>query len=63
MAKILINSLLWYMNDKLSCLTAQTIIKIVSDFYSPEEIVDAKTVLHNNYEGADRLKLRQNDQK
>ena len=63
MAKILINSLLWYMNDRLSCLTAETIIKIVSDFYSPEEIVEAKTVLHNNYEGAGRLKLRQGDQK
>ena len=63
MAKILINSLLWYMNDILSCLTAETIIKIVSDFYSPEEIVEAKTVLHNNYEGAGRLKLRQGDQK
>ena len=43
MAKILINSLLWYMNDRLSCLTAETILKIVSDFYSPEEIVEAKT--------------------
>ena len=63
MAKILINSLLWYMNDRLSCLTAETIIKIVSDFYSPEEIVEAKTVLQNNYEGAGRLKLRQGDQK
>ena len=62
MAKILINSLLWYMNDRLSGLTAETIIKIVSDFYSPEEIVEAKTVLHNNYEGAGRLKLRQGDQ-
>ena len=63
MAKILINSLLWYMYDRLSCLTAETIIKIVSDFYSPEEIVEAKTVLHNNYEGASRLRLRQVNQK
>ena len=63
MAKILINSLLWYMNNSLSRLTAKTIIKIVSDFYSPEEIVEAKTVLYNNYEGAGRLKLRQGDQK
>ena len=51
------------MNDRLSCLTAKAIIKIVPDFYSPEEIVEAKTVLHNKYEGADRLKLRQGDQK
>ena len=57
-AKILINSLVWCMNDRLSCLTAKTIIKIVSDFYFPEEIVEAKTVLHNNYEDAGRLKLR-----
>ena len=39
------------MNDRLSCLTAETIIKIVSGFYSSKEIVEAKTVLHNNYEG------------
>ena len=63
MAKILINSLLWYMNDRLSCLTAETIIKILSDFYSTEEIVEAKTVFHNNFEGAGGLKLRQGDQK
>ena len=30
-------------------LTAETIIKIVSDFYSPKEIVEAKTVFHNDY--------------
>ena len=42
----------------MSCLTAETIIKIVS-----EEIVKAKTVFRNNYEGAGRLKLRQGDQK
>ena len=63
MAKILVSSLLWYMNHKLSCFTAETIIKIVSDFYSPEEIVTAKAVLHNNYEGAGRQKPRQVDQK
>ena len=51
------------MYDRFSCLTAETIIKIVSDFYSPEEIVEVKTVLHNNYEGAGRLKLIQGDQK
>ena len=51
------------MNDRLSCLIAVTIIKIASDFYSPKEIVKAKTVLHNNYEGTGRLKLRQGDQK
>ena len=63
MAKILINLLLWYANDRLSCLTAEIIIKIVSDFYSPEENVEAKTVFYNNYEGAGRQKLRQDDQK
>ena len=63
MAKILINSLLWCANDRLSCLTAEIIIKIVSDFYSPEKNVEAKTVLYNNYEGAGRQKLRQDDQK
>ena len=51
------------MNDRLRCLTAETIIKVVSDFYSSEEIVEAKIVLHNNYEGANRLKLRQGNQK
>ena len=51
------------MNDRLSCLTAETIIKIVSDFYSLEEIVEVKTVLHNNYEGVGILKLRKDDQK
>ena len=52
------------MNDRLSCLTAETIIKIVSNFYSPEEIVEAKTLLlHNNYKGAGKLKLKQGNQK
>ena len=51
------------MNNRLSCLTAETIIKFISDFYSREEIVEAKTVLHSNYEGAGRLKLRQGNQK
>ena len=57
MAKIVTILLSWYMNDRLNCLTNETIIKIVSDFYSSEEIVEAKIVLHNNYEGTGRLKL------
>ena len=57
MAKIVTILLSWYMNDRLNCLTNETIIKIVSDFYSSEKIVEAKIVLHNNYEGTGRLKL------
>lgn len=63
MVKIVINSLLWFMYDRMSCLTGDTIFKSVTDFYSDDEIVEAKSVLYNNYEGAGRLKGRQGEQK
>ena len=64
MAKILFNLLLWYRNDRLSCLTAETILKLyLTSTLLKKLSAKMKAVLHNNCIGTERVELKQDDQK
>ena len=57
MRKIVINSLLWYMFDRIDLVTVDVIAKLILDYYSDEEIENAKEVLHANFKSKSRRKI------
>ena len=52
-----INSLLWYVFDQIDLVTSDVIFKLILDYYSDEEIENAKEVLHANFKSKSGRKI------
>ena len=57
------NEVLCYLSNKIDILSHDLIVKIVSEFYSDEEIEKAKTVLYDSCTVDGRLKFRKGQKK
>ena len=61
----IINSILWYVSINIDCMTTDLLVKVVSEFYSERDILNAKKELFEKViiNGKIRLIKRQRDNK
>ena len=46
---IILNSILWYLYNRLDCMKTDVLISVITQFYSDKEIEEAKKVLFENF--------------
>lgn len=49
MVPIVVNPLLWYVHEQLKNVAVDTLVKVLSKFYSAETIEEAKTTIYDNF--------------
>ena len=46
---IILNSILWYLHNRMDCMKTDVLISVVTQFYSDKEIEETKKVLFENF--------------
>ena len=46
---IILNSILWYLHNRMNCMKTDVLISVVTQFYSDKEVEETKKVLFENF--------------
>ena len=46
---IILNSILWYLYNRMDCMKTDVLISVITQFYSDKEVEEAKKVLYENF--------------